>query len=175
MYQFFLNTADAMTGTYLRYFTFLPHDEIESLDAGTAAHPQRRAAQRALARAVVALVHGEAEVTKCEEASVALFSEEIAKLSEEMLLAITEDAPSTEVTRQSVLDGLPLIDALERSGLANSRGNARKTIEQGGAYVNNVRQSDAVRTLGADDLLHDRYIVLRKGRRDVHVLRTASA
>jgi len=175
MYQFFLNTADAMTGTYLRYFTFLPHDEIESLDAGTAAHPQRRAAQRALARAVVALVHGEAEVTKCEEASVALFSEEIAKLSEEMLLAITEDAPSTEVTRQSVLDGLPLIDALERSGLANSRGNARKTIEQGGAYVNNVRQSDAVRTLGADDLLHDRYIVLRKGRHDVHVLRTASA
>jgi tyrosyl-tRNA synthetase len=175
MYQFFFNTPDAMVGAYLRFFTFLSHEEIDSLDAETAAHPQRRAGARALARAVVSLVHGEAEVTKCEEASAALFGEEIANLSEEMLLAITEDAPSTEVTRQSVLDGLALIDALEQSGLASGRKDARRTIEGGGAYVNNLRQSDAARTLGPDDLLHDRYIVLRKGPRGVHVLRTAVA
>jgi len=175
LYQFFLNSGDAMVGAYLRFYTFLSHEEIESLDAETASHPERRVAQRALAREVVALVHGQAEVAKCEEASAALFGEEIANLSEEMLLAVTEDAPSTDVPRQSVLDGLPLVDALERGGLAKSKSDARRTIDGGGVYVNNLRQSDAARTLGADDLLHDRYIVLRKGPRGVHVLRTASA
>jgi tyrosyl-tRNA synthetase len=175
LYQFFLNSVDAMVGAYLRFYTFLSHEEIESLDAETAAHPERRVAQRALAREVVALVHGMAEVAKCEEASAALFSEDIASLSEEMLLAVTEDAPSTDVPRQSVLDGFPLVDALEQSGLAKSKSEARRTISGGGVYVNNLRQSDAARALGADDLLHDRYIVLRKGPRGVHVLRTTSA
>jgi tyrosyl-tRNA synthetase len=173
MYQFFFNTVDAMVGAYLRYFTFLSHAEIEALDAETADHPQQRAGQRALARAVVALVHGEAEVAKCEEASEALFGTEIASLSEEMLLAVTEDAPTTEIGRQEIADGLSLIDALTRCGLASSKGDARRAIQQRSAYVNNVQQSDIARTLGPDDLLHDRYIVLRKGRRDIHVLRTA--
>jgi tyrosyl-tRNA synthetase len=88
-----------------------------------------------------------------------------------MLLAVTEDAPSTQIGRQVLLDGLLLIDALEQSGLAKSRSDGRRTIDGGGAYVNNVRQSDVGRTLGTDDLLHGRYIVLRKGRHDLHVLR----
>ena len=174
MYQFFLNTVDAMVGPYLRYFTFLSHEEITALDAETADHPQQRAGQRALARAVVALVHGEDEVARCEEASAALFGEEIAALSEDMLLAVTEEAPTTEIPRQEIVDGITLVDALARCGLASSKGDARRRIEQGGAYVNNVRQSDISRPLGPEDLLHDRYIVLRKGRRDIHVLRTAA-
>jgi tyrosyl-tRNA synthetase len=174
MYQFFFNTVDVMVGPYLRYFTFLSHEEITALDVETAEHPERRSGQRALARAVVSLVHGEAEVAKCEEASAALFTEEIAALSEDMLLAVTQDAPSSEISRQSVAEGLALIDALERSGLAKSRGDARRTIEGGGAYVNNMRQSDIARLLGPEDLLHDRYVVLRKGRHDVHVLRAAA-
>ena len=133
--------------------------------------PQRREAQKALARAVVGLVHGEAEVAKCEEASAALFGEEIAGLSEEMLLAVTEDAPTTAVARAELLGGLTLVDALERAGLAKSRKEARRTVEQGGAYVNNVRQTDAGRTFAPDDLLHDRYLVLRKGPREVHIIR----
>jgi tyrosyl-tRNA synthetase len=172
MFQFFLNTVDTMVGPYLRYFTFLSHAEIEVLDAETAEHPQRRTAQRALARAVVALVHGEGEVAKCEEASAALFGEEIAALSEEMLLAVTEEAPTTEIPRHEMVDGITLIDALTRSGLASSKADARRRIEQGGAYVNNVRQAEVGRTLGIGDLLHDRYLVLRKGRRDIRVLRT---
>ena len=68
--------------------------------------------------------------------------------------------------------GLTLVDALVRTGLEQSKSHARSTIDGGGAYVNNVRQTDAARTLGADDLLHDRYVVLRKGRRDVHILQT---
>jgi tyrosyl-tRNA synthetase len=173
MYQFFLNSTDDMVGGYLRYFTFLSHPEIESLDAETAERPERRAAQRALARAVTAMVHGDGEVARCEEASAALFGEEIASLSEEMLLAVTEDAPSTEVTRAEVAEGLTLVDALTRTHLAKSKGEARRTIEQGGAYVNNARQSDVARVLGTGDLLHDRYIVLRRGPRDIHVLRAA--
>ena len=171
MYQFFVNTPDEQVGQLLRYLTFLDHDEIGTLDAETAQHPERRAAQKALARSVVELVHGGAEVAKCEEASGALFGEEIAALSEEMLLAVTQDAPTTEVPRAELLDGLTLVDILERTGLAHSKKEAKRTLDQGGAYVNNVRQSDAARTLGPADLLHDRYVVLRKGRRDVHIVR----
>jgi tyrosyl-tRNA synthetase len=171
MYQFFVNTPDEQVGQLLRFLTFLPHDEIEALDAETADNPQHRAAQRGLARSVVALVHGEAEVAKCEEASAALFGEEIAGLSEEMLLAVTADAPTTEIPREQVRDGLTLVDVLERTGLAKSKGEAKRTIDQGGAYVNNVRQTDAARTLGPADLLHDRYVVVRKGRREVHIVR----
>ena len=171
MYQFFVNTPDEQVGQLLRYLTFLDHDQIGTLDAETAQHPERRAAQKALARSVVELVHGGAEVAKCEEASGALFGEEIAALSEEMLLAVTQDAPTTEVPRAELLDGLTLVDILERTGLAQSKKEAKRTLDQGGAYVNNVRQSDAARTLSPADLLHDRYVVLRKGRRDVHIVR----
>jgi tyrosyl-tRNA synthetase len=173
MYQFFLNSTDAMVGHYLRYFTFLSHQEIEVLDTETAEHPERRAAQRALARAVVGLVHGEGEVSRCEEASAALFSEEIATLTEDMLLAVTEDAPTTQIDRGEVIAGLSLVDVFERTGLAKSRGDARKLVKGGGTYVNNVRQADEQRKLEPKDLLHDRYIVLRKGPRDVHLLRIA--
>jgi tyrosyl-tRNA synthetase len=171
MYQFFLNTADEQVGELLRYLTFLGHDEIEALDAETAERPQHREAQKALARSVVALVHGEAEVARSEEASEALFGEAIAALSEDMLLAVTEDAPTTTIPKPELLSALTLVDVLERSGLAKSKKEARRTIDQGGAYVNNVRQSDAARTFGPADLLHDRYLVLRKGRREVHIVR----
>jgi tyrosyl-tRNA synthetase len=111
-------------------------------------------------------------VFRCEEASAALFSEEIDGLSEDLLLAVTEDAPTTEVGRAELLDGsLGLVDLLTRTGLAKSRSDARRAIEAGGTYVNNVKQSDVARTLGQPDLLHDRYVVLRRGPRNVHIVR----
>jgi tyrosyl-tRNA synthetase len=175
MYQFFFNSPDESVPDLLRQFTFLTHDEIRALDQETAEHPQHRSAQRALARSIVAMVHGQAEVTKAEDAAGALFNEQLASLSEEMLLAVTEDAPATEVARNDLAagNGLPLVDALERTGLAKSRSDARRSIEQGGAYVNNIQQTDAARSLTTTDLLHDRYVVLRKGKRDVHVIRVA--
>jgi tyrosyl-tRNA synthetase len=171
MYQFFLNTPDEQVGQLLRFLTFLEHEEITRLDHQTAEQPQRRQAQKALARAVTGLVHGDAEAAKCEEASSALFGEEIAGLSEEMLLAVTGDAPTTRVPRTELLGGLTLVDILQRTGLAKSKGDARRTIDQGGAYVNNVRQTNGGRTLAPVDLLHDRYVVLRKGPREVHIVR----
>lgn len=172
MYQFFLNTPDEQIGQLIRYLTFLEHAEIEALDSETAAHPERRSAQNALARSVVAMVHGDDEVAKCEKASAALFSHEIAELSEEMLLAATEDAPSTDLSRTELLDGLTLVDMLKLSGLATSNSEARRTVDQGGAYVNNVQQTDGDRSFVPGDLLHDRYVVLRKGKREVRVIRT---
>ena len=88
-----------------------------------------------------------------------------------MLLAVTGEAPTSEVPRADLLGGLTMVDLLERTGLATSRGEARRTVEQGGAYVNNVRQDDSSRAFGPDDLLHDRYLVLRRGRQRVHVVR----
>ncbi len=172
LYQYLLQTEDAVVGAYLRYFTFLSHEEIASLDEDTAARPARRSAQRALAGEVVGLVHGPAEAERAERASAALFGEEIAALDERTLLEVVHDAPSSEAPRQALADGgLPLVDTLVAAGLAASRGEARRTIAQGGAYVNNQRVSDEGRVLGPADLLHDRYVVLRRGRRDYHLLR----
>jgi tyrosyl-tRNA synthetase len=84
---------------------------------------------------------------------------------------VTQDAPSTDISRTELLGSLTLSELLERTGLATSKGDARRTIEQGGVSVNNVRQTDGARTFGPDDLLHDRYILLRKGRRDVHIVK----
>ncbi len=170
-YQFLLQTEDAVVGEYLRYFTFLGHEEILALDGETAEHPERRAAQRALAREVTLLVHGEVEVSQAERASSALFGEEIASLDERTLLDVVGEAPASDVARAALSSGeVRLVDALASSGLVASRGEARRTIAQGGAYVNNRRVDDAERVLGPGDLLHDRYVVLRRGRRDYHLL-----
>ena len=125
MYQFFLNTPDEQVGELLRFLTFLEHEEITGLDHQTAEQPQRREAQRALARAVTALVHGDDEVAKCEEASAALFGEEIAGLSEEMLLAVTEDAPTTPIPE----DGAPRWPHSHRCARAHRPGQ----VQEGGA------------------------------------------
>ncbi len=171
LYQFLLQTADAEVGAYLRYFTFLSHEAILALDAETAERPQHRAAQRALAREVCVLLHGEEETLRAEKASAALFGEEIAGLDERTLLEVVGEAPSSTLARSALLTGdVTLVDGLVSSGLASSRGGARRTVGQGGAYLNNRRVDDAERVLGQQDLLHDRYIVLRKGRRDYHLL-----
>ncbi len=171
LYQFFFNTEDAVVGQYLRYFTFLGHDQITALDAETAEHPERRAAQRALAREVCALVHGSAEVERAERASKALFAEEIALLDETTLLDVVDDAPSSIIARASVEVGLELVGVLVGTGLVTSRSEARRAITQGGVYLNNAKELDERRMIGSDDLLHDRYALLRRGRRDYHVLR----
>jgi len=172
LYQFLLQAEDAVVGHYLRYFTFLDHDEIAHLDAEIAARPEQRAAQRALARVVVTLVHGEDEAERAARASASLFDGDLAGLDEHSLLDVVEDAPSSVVSRDAVLGGeLALVDALVASGLASSKSDARRTITQGGAYVNDRREPDESRRLGPADLLHDRYVVLRRGRRDYHLLR----
>ncbi|HVE47789.1 MAG TPA: tyrosine--tRNA ligase [Acidimicrobiales bacterium] len=172
LYQYLLNTADTQVGSLVRALTLLPRERIEELDAATAEHPERREGQRALAHAVVTLVHGEAEAKRAAHAGTVLFSEDIAALDEATLLDVVAEAPATTMAR-ALLDGpgLPLVDALQATELTPSKSAARRAIDQGGAYVNNRRVADPDLLLTAADLLHDRYVILRKGKRDHHLLR----
>jgi tyrosyl-tRNA synthetase len=172
LYQFFLRSEDAMVGSYLRYFTFLGHDEILGLDEATASRPEQRASQRELARQVCTLVHGAEETARAEQVGLALFGEEVAGLDERSLLDVFADAPSTTLDRIRLDgEGLGLVDLLVETGLAPSRGRARTTVGQGGAYVNNKRQDDDTYALSPDDLVAGRYLVLRRGKRDYHLVK----
>jgi tyrosyl-tRNA synthetase len=169
LHQFLLNSDDATTPMLLRFYTFLDHDTIRELDAAIRSAPQERRAQRALANAVVALVHGEDAARKAERAGGALFSEDIANLDETTLLQIVADAPSSAMTRGELAGGVDPAGLLVRCELASSKAEARRFLEQGGVYVNNVRiePSDSV---GLSSVLHDRYLVIRRGRRQLHLV-----
>ncbi|HXA31230.1 MAG TPA: tyrosine--tRNA ligase [Acidimicrobiales bacterium] len=171
LYQFFIQCEDSVVGSYLRYFTFLPHDQLAALDAVTAEHPERREAQRVLAREVCSFVHGTAEMERAEAAAAALFSESIVELDEPTLLDVFAEAPSTELSRAQLEgEGLLLVDLLVETGLAPSKGRARTTVEQGGAYVNNRRERDTKAAVRSTDLLAGGYVVLRRGKKDYHLL-----
>ena len=168
-FQFWLATPDAETGGHLRRFTWLDEDRIAELDSATATRPDRREAQRMLAREVTTLVHGADEAARAERAGQVLFSEDIATLDEELLAAALADAPTTVIGSVVLGAGLSLVDVLVEAKLAPSRSAARRDLPHGGFYVNNRRQS-AERLLGTDDALHGRFVVLRRGARTQHVL-----
>jgi tyrosyl-tRNA synthetase len=175
MYQWFVRVPDADAGVMLRRFTFLDHEEIERLEQATKDHPERREAQQALACSVCTFVHGADETARAERAARALYTEEIAALDTDLLADVVADAPSSSLPRTALDgDGLELAGALVSSGLVASRSEARRAIAQGGAYVNNVRRGDpdddSTAAISRADLLSDRYVLLRRGRRDYHVL-----
>jgi tyrosyl-tRNA synthetase len=170
LYQFFVQTADADVVTYLKYFTFLSQDEIQALEQLVQREPERRVAQMTLAREVTRIVHGDAEVVRAESATQALFGTSIRELDEATLLDVMSDAPSTQKPKDT-LDTYTLIDALVDSGLCNSKGAARKDIAAGGVYVNNDRVNDVAATIKATDLIGGGHVVLRKGKKNYHLLR----
>ncbi len=172
LYQFFVNTEDAKVSEYLRKFTFLSREQIEPLEAAHAANPGAREAHRALAREVVQLVHGAEALAGALKASEILFGGSLDGVSEAVFSDVVGEAPTKDLER-STLDGagLPLVDALVHSGLAPSKGQARKDVEGGGIYVNNVRAAEIARHLTAADLRFGKYVLLRKGKRTYTVLR----
>ncbi|WP_299558606.1 tyrosine--tRNA ligase [uncultured Mycolicibacterium sp.] len=164
-YQYFINTADADVIRYLRWFTFLDADELAELEQATAERPHERAAQRRLARELTTLVHGEAATESVEHASQALFGRgELGRLDEPTLAAALGE---TEVAR--LAPGAPdtIVDLLVASGLAASKGAARRTVAEGGAYVNNQRIATEDWTPAPEDFLHGRWLVLRRGKRNI--------
>lgn len=171
LYQFFIQTADADTGTYLRYFTFLPIEEIEALEKSLQTAPEKREAQKALAREMTRLVHGDEAFLQAEAASSALFGEEIKKLDRQTFLDVMSDAPSSQLPAAQIQSGISLIDLLVQSGLSSSKGAARKDVTSGGIYLNNERTSDAAFTVNAQHLIANEFIVLRKGKRNYHLIR----
>jgi len=175
LYQWFFRVPDDDAGVLLRRFTFLGHDEIAELDEGSRQHPERREAQRALARSVCTFVHGPEETARAERAARALYTDEIVGIDADLLQEMLADAPSSVLPRSALDgDGLDLADALAASGLCSSKSAARTAIAQNGAYVNNVRRTadggTGASVTGAD-LLGGRFVLLRRGRRDYHVLR----
>ncbi|HEX3981126.1 MAG TPA: tyrosine--tRNA ligase [Acidimicrobiales bacterium] len=174
LYQFFFRSEDAVVGTYLRYFTFLGREEILELDEATSARPEERRAQRELALQVCSLVHGADEAERAERAAQALFGEDLSQLDARSILDVFADAPSTIVPRSRLDgDGAALVDLLVETGLVPSRSRARATIGHNGCYVNNRREVDEGRMVGPDDLVADRYLVLRVGKRNYHLVQFA--
>jgi len=170
-YQYWINVDDRDAGTYLRYFTFLSREEIEQLDTQTAERPQARAAQRRLAQELTTLVHGPQETAGVEAASRALFGQgDLRELDEATLSAALAEAPHAVLPQPLP----PVADLLVAVGLDASRSAARRTVAEGGAYLNNVRVEDADAAPGEADLLHGRWVVLRKGKRNVAGVQAAS-
>ena len=162
-YQFWVNAEDSMVGGYLRAFTWLDHDEIADLDRMTEEKPAAREGQRALARAVTGIVHGDAEVERVEAASRALFGRgELRELDAPTLEAALAETPTASVPRG---DSPTIVDLLVATGLSGSRGAARRTVGEGGAYVNNAKVDSEEWTPSPDDLLHGRWLVVRRGKR----------
>jgi tyrosyl-tRNA synthetase len=171
-YQFWINTDDRDVLKYLKFFTWMTREEIAEIEEQTAQAPERREAQRRLAREVTRMVHGETGLAKAEGATRILFGEEIAGLEPSEIEEVFADVPSSQV-EEAVLggDGMALADLLAASGLVPSKAEARRAIKGGGIYLNNVRVGEETRKVTAGDALGGRLLVLRKGRRDYHLVR----
>jgi tyrosyl-tRNA synthetase len=163
-YQFWLNVEDEKVGELLRIFTFLDRQEIEELERRTAEQPFLRAGQKALAEHVTTLVHGAEETDRIKLASAALFGGgDLGSLDPATLGAALREAGTTRVSRGPSLP--TVVDLLVETGLAKSRGEARRTIAEGGAYLNNQRVEDPEAAPGAGDLVGGTWLVLRRGKK----------
>ena len=170
-YQYWIRTDDRDVIRYLKFFTFLSQDEIAALEKQHAENAGARAAHKALAKAVTDLVHGPAATAEAMRASDILFGGELAGISETTFNEIVGEVPTKELAKAD-LDGAgkPLVELLVHGGLCQSKGQARKDIEGGGAYVNNIREASFQRTVTANDLLFGKHLLLRKGKRNYVVL-----
>jgi len=170
-YQFWIRTDDRDVVRYLKYFTFLDREEIEALEKKHAENPGARAAHQALAKAVTDLIHGPSATAEAVRASEILFGGELAGVPETTLAEIVGEVPTKEMAKAD-LEGAdkPLVELLVQVELCPSKGQARKDIEGGGVYLNNVRESNVPRMVTASDLLFGKYLLLRKGKRNYVVL-----
>jgi tyrosyl-tRNA synthetase len=165
-HQFWLNVEDEKVGELLRVFTFLSREEIEDLERQTAEKPFLRAGQKRLADEMTTLVHGAEETERAKAAAAALFGKgSLRELDAPTLSAALEEAGATRIRRG---DQLPtIVDLLVETGLCGSKGEARRTVGEGGAYVNNERVSDADQRPGEPDLLDGSWLVVRRGKKNL--------
>ncbi|MGI5483512.1 tyrosine--tRNA ligase [Streptomyces lavendofoliae] len=169
-YQFWLNADDRDVSKFLRIFSFLSREEIEELERLTEERPQARAAQRALAEELTTLVHGAEQCAAVIAASKALFGQgELAELDEATLAAALAELPHARVTGPGAVT-----DLFAEVGLAPSKSAARRTIKEGGAYVNNVKVTAEDAEVTADELLHGRWLVLRRGKKNLAAIEVAA-
>lgn len=164
-YQFWFNADDRDVEKYLKVFSFRSRDEIEDLVKQGAERPAARAPQRALAEEMTTLVHGADETARVVAASRALFGQgSLEELDERTLGAALSEVPSANVAKGELP---PIVDLLVASGLCKSKSEARRAVAQGGAYLNNAKVDSEDAVPASTDLLHGRYLVLRRGKRNV--------
>lgn len=171
-YQFWLNTDDRDVIKYLKFFTFLDQPTIQELEQAVSERPEQREAQRRLAREMTALVHDQIALSRAEQAAQALFGGDISGLSAADIQDIFAEVPSSDLTRAQLEgQGLPIVDLLAASGLCSSKGDARRSIAEGGIYLNNRRIADAAQMVSLAEAIEGRFIVLRKGRKNYHLVK----
>jgi tyrosyl-tRNA synthetase len=171
-YQYWINVPDCDVGRCLRYLTELSREEVASLDDSLAKEPDQRLSQQRLAQELTRLVHGEGELAIAERATKVLFGAEISGFTDAQLLDVFPDVPSNELPRSRLEgEGLGVLDALVAGGLVSSKGEARRLVQQGGAYINNRRCNDPQRRLTTTDLASKTVIVLRSGKKRYALLR----
>ena len=170
-YQFWINTDDRDVIRYLKFFTFLPQDEVVALEAKHTQNPSAREAHKALAKAVTDLIHGPTATQEAIRASEILFGGELTGISESTFNDIVGEVPTKEIERTK-LDGagIPLVELLVHAGLCPSKGQARKDIEGGGVNINNVREPNAASAVTASNLLFGKHVLLRKGKKNYVVV-----
>ena len=174
-YQYWMNVADDDAGNCLRTLTELPHEEIAALDTSRADEPQKRDSQKRLAEALTQMVHGGEGLAIAQRATEVFFGAEISDLSDAQLSQIFADVPSKELPKDRLFgEGLNIIDAFVEAGLSKSKGEARRTVQQGGAYVNNRRVEGIERNVTTDDLASETVMVLRSGKKKYALLKFAS-
>ncbi|HWD94479.1 MAG TPA: tyrosine--tRNA ligase [Verrucomicrobiae bacterium] len=166
-YQFWINTDDRDVLRYLKFFTFLSHDEIAALENKHTQNPGAREAHKALARAVTELIHGEHAAQEAIRASEILFGGDLKGISEGTFNEILGEVPTKELEAAKLAGaGFPLVELLVHSGLCASKGQARKDVEGGGVNINNVRETNFQRAVTPADLLFGKYLLLRKGKKN---------
>jgi tyrosyl-tRNA synthetase len=173
MYQYWLQTADADVGRFLRLFTFLDRERIEALEAEALRSPEAREAQRVLAAECTTIVHGEDAVRSVEAATRILFSASDEAPTPETIALLAREVPVTDLPQTELAAGITLVDLMVRTKLAESKGSARKLIEGGGVYLNNERQVQTAK-ITSDHLKWPGAILLRTGKKNYHLLRIRS-
>ena len=170
-YQFWLNTDDRDVIKYLKFFTFLDRATIDALEKTASESPERREAQRTLAREVTSMVHGPTGVENAERASSVLYGGAVAGLPIADLLTVFEDVPSVTLPADRLRAGMATTELLVESGVAASKSEAARLIKQGGVTINDVRIADERGTMTLEQSLSGTLYVIRKGRRQTHVVR----
>ncbi len=171
-FQYWMNLDDSDAGLCIRRLTEVPLDEVCALDTSRVNNPSARETQHRLAEELTRLVHGDAGLAVARQATRVFFGGEIEGLDEATLLEIFAEVPSHAFPLSAVgQQGLPLVEALQATGLASSRSQARRTIEQGGAYVNNRRVKEVAYAISLEDLANRRVVILRSGKKSYALAR----
>ncbi len=172
-HQYWMNVADEDAGKCLRFLTELEQATIEELDASRQTEPQARASQKRLADALTTLVHGKSGLESAERAKNIFFGGDLDGYTDADFDQIAADVPCVTLARAELQeDGIGLLDGMVKTGLSKSKGEARRTLQQGGAYINNVRCEDVDRRLTEADLASETVLVLRSGKKKYALIKT---